>query len=95
MPMSLRNAVSRSVTSSSAKFTNALTAGKTYRIVGDVDFWYKLAATGGSVAASDATAIFVPAGQVVYDTPVDELFLHVIRAAVDGTVNLAEVNGAV
>jgi hypothetical protein len=93
---SLSNAVSRSVTASSAKFSAALTQDKQYRITSDVAFWYLFAATGGSVSASAAGAILVGAGQVEFDIPRDSaaLFLHVIRAgSVDGTVNIAELQG--
>lgn len=93
----LRNARSRTVTSSSAGFTGQLNAGRMYRIVGDVDFWYKFGDRAGSVAASANDAIFVPAGTVVFDTPIDipngnaTPFLYVIRSSVDGNVNIAEV----
>jgi hypothetical protein len=94
----LRNSVSRTVTGSSAKFTDALVVGRTYRIVGDVDLWFKLAATGGSVTASEAGAIFLPAGRVEFDTvtDADATYLHVIRAAaVSGNVNVSVVNGGI
>lgn len=91
----LRNAMSRTITSASAKFTKQLNAGRMYRIVGDVDFWYKFGDSTVSVAASDADAVFVPAGSILYDTPIDvrngQAFMAVIRAAVDGTVNVAEL----
>jgi hypothetical protein len=78
----------------SAKFATALTHRKPYEITGDVDFWYKFAATGGAVVASEDGAVFVPAGAIRRDCPTDEaaLFLHVIRASVDGNVNIAEVD---
>lgn len=91
--MLLRNAQSQDVDGTSDKLPAALTAGKTYRIVGDVDFWYTWAAEGGSVAVADAGAIFVPAGAVVYDSPYDLTWFHFIRSAVSGYVNVAEVNG--
>jgi hypothetical protein len=92
----LRNAKSLAITGTSAKLTAQLKSSAMYRIVGDVDFWYVFGDATISAVAAAAEAIFVPAGSIVFDSPVDPAgkglaFFHAIRSAVSGTVNVAEV----
>lgn len=85
---------STDVTNTTAKLAAALVRLQKYRIASDVACWYKFAATGGSVAAKDDDAILIPAGGVVYDTPVDDakLYIHFIRAgSTNGVINVAAV----
>lgn len=92
----LVNAVSRTVTASSASFAKALKPLVEYRLVADVDFWYELDTDSATLVAAEDGAVFVPAGSVESLIPPQGggLYLYVIRAAgVDGIVNLAEVSG--
>lgn len=90
----LSNAKSRTVTSSSAKFTAPLKLRTMYRLTVDVDTWFKFANENDTAAASADGA--TPLGAYDHiDLAVPEgggVWLHVIRAAgVDGNANLAEI----
>lgn len=87
----LINAKSRTVTGTSAKFTLPLDDGKLYRIVGDVAFWFTFGDEDDTAVASADRAVLMPADRIEYVTPRTGNYLHVIRSAVDGNVNIAEV----
>ena len=92
--IALKNAVSLAITGTSAKFSSGLKPNQTYRIVSDVDFWYTFDGENSTVTAAATKTIFQPAGVIEYFTvPTDVRggYLHCIRSAVSGTVNLAEV----
>lgn len=91
MSKHLTNAKSRSVTASSAKFTDPLEAGVTYEVSSDVDCWVKLSSESETLTAGEDGAVALYGGVPRTLTPKVGAYLFVIRAVVDGTVNLVEV----
>jgi hypothetical protein len=86
-----------SVASSSAKFTNAMAVGRTYRLHATTDLWWKQGATGVTAAADTADNHLLVAGSTVYiqtDDATNMGFIACIRVTADGKATLSEVEGA-
>jgi hypothetical protein len=91
MGIRLINARSLAYTGTSAKFTLGFEAGKRYALTSDTDCWYEWDVEGAAVVAAEDGAIQLLAGQIREDSPKNGAYLHVIRSAVSGTLNVAEI----
>ena len=81
------------VTSSSQKFTLPMQPGQQYVLSTSTDLWFKLAATGGSITARAASAVFLGAGGAALlqnpDAATTDAFVFIIRDSADGHASLA------
>jgi hypothetical protein len=79
------------VSGSSVKVTNAMVAGRWYRLSTTTDIWFNVGATGGSAAAATANNHFLASGREFYLRTHDATnygFVHAIQASAGGTVSL-------
>lgn len=94
MPYTIRSSQVSTVTNSSAKFTNAMKPGFTYRFTATTDCWVKVTATGGSAAADTADNHLYIKGQTLFLACPDQSsttnsFVHMIRDSADGDATLS------
>ena len=82
-------------TGTSAKFTNAMLKGYTYRFVANQDCWVKVTVTGGSAAADTADNHLYIAGQELFLACQDSTvaFVHVISDGTNGDATLSRIEG--